>query len=193
MLVRSRLSLCLVMGCFLTLPLLGESTAPVDETTSDLSGRLEGTLWTEAIPFRNAVSRATDEFLYRLCLGLTGSDSTSAVIVPDWISDNDNPGSFDDAGSMLMDSVAFGDDEQAGLPFVISEKGKLRPGDADAVAPFLDGDDTDGAEVEVIDPDAPNTTSKAALLVLVATALLMGFGNGQRQSRHHKILVRSRR
>jgi hypothetical protein len=181
------------MGCLLTLPLFGESTAPVDETTGDLSGRLEGTPWTEAIPFRNAMSRATDELLYRLCLGLTGSDSTSAVILPDWISDNDNLEGFDDVGSMLMDSVAFSDGEQAGLPFMISEKGKLRPGDADAVAPFLDGDDTDGAEVEVIDPDAPNTTSKAALFVLVATAILMGLGNGQRQPRRQKIPVRSRR
>jgi hypothetical protein len=193
MLVRSRLSTFIVVGCFLALPLFGESTAPVDETSGDLSGRLEVTPWTEAIPFRNAVSRATDELLYRLCLELTGSDSTSAVIVPEWIADNDDLESFDDAGSMLMDSVAFGDGEKSGVPFMISEKGKLRPGDADAVAPFLDGDDTDGAEVEVIDPDAPNTTSKAALFVLVATAILMGLGNGQRLPRRHKILVRSRR
>ena len=179
MAIRGSLSLCILAACFLTLPLCAESTLPVDETPAAAS---------DSFLRSEAIMGAADELLYQLCLNLNGSDPASAVVLPDWTADLETS---DETGSMLIDGVAFGDGD-ARLPFMISDRGRLLRGDGDAVAPFLDGDDTDGAEVEVIDPGDPASTSKTALFVLLATAVLMGLGNGRTQWVHrHKLLVRS--
>ena len=164
MLVGSRWSLCVVAG-LLTLPLFSESTAPVE-----LEGKADGflvTAWTEGAVITDEFTRATTQFLYRICLDLTGFDQTSAVVTPDWNADDLE--STDDAGFALMDGISFNEGEPARPPFVISESGKLAQGDTDGIAPSLVFDDTDGEEAEVVDPEGP--MSETALVLLLVTGL----------------------